>query len=52
MVTDYIFLSSSAIITINFISLGFSCLELITPATRISKLFDNKANIFTEKDRY
>ncbi|CAD8171330.1 unnamed protein product [Paramecium pentaurelia] len=52
MWTDYIFNSSSAILTVNFISLGFSCLELITPATRISKLFDKKGNIFTEKDRY
>ncbi|CAK69146.1 unnamed protein product (macronuclear) [Paramecium tetraurelia] len=50
--TDYIFSSSSIILTINFISLGFSCLELITPATRISKLFDRKDNLYTEKDRY
>ncbi|CAD8085697.1 unnamed protein product [Paramecium sonneborni] len=50
--TDYVFSSSSAVLTINFISFGFSCLELITPATRISKLFDKKQNIFTEKDRY
>ncbi|CAD8180664.1 unnamed protein product [Paramecium pentaurelia] len=49
---DYTFSSGSVILTINFISLGFSCLELITPATRISKLFDKKSNLYTEKDRY
>lgn len=43
---------TSEIWTINFISLGISCLELITPATRISKLFDRSNNLFTEKDRY
>jgi hypothetical protein len=40
------------ILTIDFISLGISSLELITPATRISKFFDNKGTVFTEKEKY
>lgn len=38
--------------TIDFISLGISSLELITPATRISKFFDDKESVLTEKEKY